>query len=76
MHSIINNCLKVLLSLFVYKEGTAAVSELANKNMCLHKLHMQVSVASCQLKFVVHEVMESVANLKIHLTVKSLTQSI
>ena len=33
--------------------------------MC--KLHVQICVVSCQSKFEVHEVMNSVADLKIHL---------
>ena len=41
---------------------------LANKYRRLRKLHVQISVASCQSNFMVHEVMNSVANLKIHLT--------
>ena len=37
------------------------------KYTCWCKLCMQVSVASCQSKFAVHEVMICVANLKVHL---------
>ena len=42
------------------------MSSLANK---LHTLMLiaQVSVANCQSKFAVHEVMNRVANLKVHL---------
>ena len=43
------------------------MSSLANQIHTWCKLSMQVTVAICQSKFAIHEVMNCVANLKVHL---------